>query len=191
MSFLARTALVLGIAGCACGSAPVHRGPARTTPAASTSSASPGAPARQPTFASQRSKPIYEQAVAGMRAIDALRGAPMTESLATDLGFKCADLKQLRKDLEPEPDAVIWRLRNDIERTCGFDVPLASALLEIAAIQKKRAADPTAPVDIECRALQRAIDDLGAAYIGNDSTSDVIAKDTTYCGHTDTVRRVP
>lgn len=149
------------------------------------------APSRAPTFASQRSKPIYDQALAGMRAIDTLRGAPMTRALATDLGFKCADLQEARRSLEAEPDPVVWRLRSDIERTCAFDVPIASAFLEIDLIQRKRADDPTANVDGECRALKVAIDDLGTAYIGNPNSSDVIAKDLAYCGSTDTVRRVP
>ena len=146
---------------------------------------------RTPTFASQRSKPIYEQAVAAMRAMDALRGSPVTEAVATDLGFKCADLKELGKQLEAEPDPIIWRLRSDIDRTCNFDVPLASALVEIALIQKKQASDPGADIDGECRGLKIAIADLGTAYIGNPQSSDVIAKDLTYCGSADSTRRVP
>jgi hypothetical protein len=126
-----------------------------------------------------------------MRAIDTLRGAPMTGALATELGFKCADLRQLRRSLETEPDPVVWRLRSDIERTCAFDVPIASALLEIDLIKRTRAGDPTANVDGECRALKVAIDDLGTAYIGNPKSSDIIAEELTYCGSTDTVRRIP
>jgi len=126
-----------------------------------------------------------------MRAIDVLRGSPMTEALATDLGFKCADLREMRRSLEAEPDPVVWRLRSDVDRTCAFDVPIASALLEIDVIERKRAGDSTASIDRECRALKLAIDDLGAAYVGNPKSSDVIAKDLTYCGSTDTVRRVP
>jgi hypothetical protein len=154
-------------------------------------SGSHAAPARAPTFTSQRSKPIYDQAVQGMRAIDTMRGSPMTEALATDLGFKCADLEQLRKALEPEPDPVVWRLRTDIEKTCKFDVPLASALLEIDRIQKKRAGDPNAGIDGECRALKLAIADLGTGFIGNPVASDVLGKELTYCESSDTVRRVP
>jgi hypothetical protein len=149
------------------------------------------APARAPTFASQRSKSIYDQSVEGMHAIDALRGSTMTEALATDLGFKCADLKALAKSLETEADPLVWRLRTDIHKTCEFDVPVASALFELDRIQKRRAGDPSANVQGECRALKLAIDDVGTGYIANPTASDIIDKDLTYCGTADTVRRVP
>lgn len=134
---------------------------------------------------------MYDRAVEEMRAIDALRGSAMTDALATDLGFKCADLKDLRKSLEAETDPIVWRLRTDIEKTCGFDVPIASALFEIARIQKKRAVDLGAGVEGECRALKLALADLGTAYVANPAAVEVIGKDLAYCGSTDTVRRVP
>jgi hypothetical protein len=144
-----------------------------------------------PSFASRRSQPLYQRAVDGMRAINAMRGSAMTEALATDLGFKCADLKDLRNALQSEPDPIVWRLRSDIDKTCAYDVPIASAMLELDRIQKKRAADVNADVGGECRALKLALADLGTSYLANPTAADVIGKDSMYCGATDSVRRVP
>jgi hypothetical protein len=154
-------------------------------------SASTAAPSRQPTFASTPNKAVYERAVEGMRSINALRGTAMSGGLASDLGFKCADLKDERKTLDREPDPIVWRLRTDIDKTCGYDVPLACALYELDVIQKKRASDGTAPVDLECRGLKLALADLGTAYVSNPTAMDVIGKETTYCESTDSVRRIP
>ncbi len=182
--WLACVGIVLASGGCE-----PPRASSRASHATTPSSAS--APGRAPTFASRASQPIYEQAVAGMRGIDALRGSTMTEALATNLGFKCADLKALRKKLAAEPDPVVWRLRTDIDKTCGFDVPVASGAFELSRIQKKRAGDPTAAVDRECGALKLAIEDIGTAFIANPSASDLIDKELTFCESTDVVRRVP
>jgi len=162
---------------------------AGTTTGGSTARAA--AATRPPTFVSRQSQPLYERALEGMRAIDSMRGSAMTEALATDLGFKCADLKDLRGRLQSEPDPQVWRLRASIEKTCGYDVPIASALLELDRIQKKRAADATADVSGECRILKLALADLGSGYLANPTASDVIGKDSMYCGATDSVRRVP
>jgi hypothetical protein len=176
--------VVLASAGCE-----PPRASSRGSHAGRTGSAA--VPARAPTFASQASQPVYDQAVAGMRAIDALRGTTMTEAFATDLGFRCADLKSLRKKLAAEPDPIVWRVRTDIDKTCGFDVPVASGAFELSRIQRKRAADPTAAVDGECRALKLAIEDIGTGYLANPAASDIIDKELTFCESTDVVRRVP
>jgi hypothetical protein len=126
-----------------------------------------------------------------MRGVDAMRGSAMTDALATDLGFKCADLKELRKQLTTEPDPIVWKLRSRIDKTCDYDAPIASALLAIDRIQKKRAADASADVAGECRSLKLALADLGTGYLANPTASDVIAKETTLCEGTDTVRRIP
>jgi hypothetical protein len=173
----------IAIASSACG-------PTKPPSRASHAGAS-AVPSRAPTFASQRSQPIYDHALEGMRAIDALRGSAMTEALATDLGFKCADLRSLRKSLEAEPDPVVWRLRTDIDKTCSFDVPVASAQFEIDRIQKKRAVDPGAGVEGECRALKLVIEDIGTGFIANPTAAGIIDKELLYCESADTVRRVP
>jgi hypothetical protein len=149
------------------------------------------APSKPPTFASRQSEAVYARAVLGMRAIGALRGATMTESLAMDLGFKCADLEALRKNLEAEPDPQVWRLRTDIDKTCRFDVPLATGQFELSRILKKRAGDSTAAIDGECRALKLAIEDIGNGYLANPASSDLIDQELQVCETGDTVRRVP
>lgn len=160
-------------------------GTSRPTTAAAAS------PTRAPTFVSPKSKPVYDRAIEEMRAVDTMRGSAMTDALATDLGFKCADLKELRKQLATEPDPVVWKLRSRIDKTCDYDAPIASALLAIDRIQKKRAADASADVAGECRSLKLALADLGTGYLANPTASDVIAKETTLCEGSDTVRRIP
>jgi hypothetical protein len=149
------------------------------------------AAAREPAFRSAKNKPVYDEALEGMHAIDALRGKPMSDALANDLGFKCADLKDQRKVLEAEGDPLVWRLREAIAKTCGYDVPLACAFFELQAIQTKRAGDAGASVDGECRALKLALSDLGTAYVSNPAAADVIGKETMYCEGADSVRRIP
>jgi hypothetical protein len=193
----ARWVVLLGIAvtSLACDPPPTTaRTPTRTTAGTTTTTAGiarGSASTRAPTFASRQSQPLYERALEGMRAIDSMRGSAMTEALATDLGFKCADLKDLRGRLQAEPDPQVWRLRSSIDKTCGYDVPIASALLELDRIQKKRAADATADLSAECRILKLALADLGTGYLANPTASDVIGKDSMYCGTTDSVRRLP
>ena len=77
-----------------------------------------------------------------MAVVDGLRGSVMTETLVRDLGFKCADLRQIQKELSAERDPIVWQLRARIGKTCGFDAPIASALMAIADIEKKRAGGP-------------------------------------------------
>ena len=192
----ARWVALLGIAATslACEPLPATGRTASGARAGATTTASTArgaATTRPPTFVSRQSEPFYQRALDGMRAIDAMRGSAMTEALATDLGFKCADLKDLRGRLQSEPDPQVWRLRASIEKTCGYDVPIASALLELDVIQKRRAADATADVTAPCRLLKLALADLGTGYLANPTASDVIGKDSMYCGATDSVRRVP
>jgi hypothetical protein len=153
--------------------------------------AAPAAPTREPVFSARTSKPDYARGLAAMRAMNALRGTAMTEALATDLGFKCADLKAVAAKLAAERDPLVFKLRSDIDRTCGFDVPLACARLEVQVIEKKRASDPSAALDRECSTLKLAIGDTGSGYLQNPAVLEVGDKYLTYCGTTDGVRRIP
>ncbi len=147
--------------------------------------------AREPAFASPRSRPVYERAAVDLAAMNALRGTPMTEGFATDLGFKCSALREAQKGLAGEHDPLVSALVARIDKTCNFDVPLASALFELQRIQAKRAADPGADLKHECAGLRLAIGDVGSRYVENPRVVDVIGKDLSYCGSTDTVRVVP
>ncbi len=169
-------ALAALVAGC---EEPAKSGRATRAPAT--------VPTREPVFASRASKADYDRGVAGMRAMNALRGTVMTEALATDLGFKCADLKSVAAKLATEKDPIVWRLRTDIDRTCSFDVPLACARLEVQIIERKQGA----PVDRECSTLKLAIGDFGSGYLQNPAVLELGDKFLTYCGTGDTVRRVP
>jgi hypothetical protein len=146
---------------------------------------------REPVFAARASKPTYDRAVDGMRALDALRGSVMNEALASDLGFKCADLVSLAGKLASERDPIVWRLRTDIDKTCKFDVPVACARLEVQIIERKHASDPNAPLDRECAALKLAIGDTGSGYLQNPTVLAVGDKYLTYCEVTEGVRRIP
>jgi hypothetical protein len=136
-------------------------------------------------------KAEYERGLAGLRAMDAVRGKLMTEALATDLDFKCTDLKAVAAKLAAERDPLVWRLRTDIQKTCSFDVPLACGQLEVQAIERKRAGDPTASVDRECTALRMAIGDTGAGYVENPAVVDLGASLVRYCGQVTEVRQLP
>jgi hypothetical protein len=151
----------------------------------------PAAPTREPIFAEHASKPEYDRGLAAMRAMNALRGTVMTPALATDLGFKCADLKGVAAKLAAERDPLVWKLRTDIDRTCNFDVPIASARLEVQTIEQKRASDPSAALDRECSTLKLAIGDTGSGYLQNPAVLELGDKYLTYCGTTDGVRRIP
>jgi hypothetical protein len=160
------------------GVAPSQAGDART-------------PAREPVLSSRANKAVYDRGTEGMRAMNALRGSVMSEALATDLGYKCADLKSIAGKLADERDPIVWRLRTDIDRTCGFDVPIACARFEVQVMEKKRATESGATLDRECAALKLAIGDTGSLYLQNPAVLEVGDKYLTYCGSTDSVRRVP
>jgi hypothetical protein len=150
------------------------------------------AAAREPVFAVPSKKSDYDRARAIFREIDGLRGATMTEALATELAFKCSNLRAAQTSLAGERDPIVWRVRSDIDKTCGFDVPLASALFEIDRIEKKRAGAPDASLKSECLGLRLAIGDIGSAYIENPAVTQVGGKFSAYCeAGSDSVRTVP
>jgi hypothetical protein len=164
----------------------------RSTQSRGSSTAATRASKREPKFDMWSNKAEYERGLAALHAMDALRGKLMTEALATDLDLQCADLKAVAAKLAAERDPLVWRLRTDIQKTCTFDVPLACGQLEVQAIQRKRAGDPTASVDRECTALRMAIGDTGAGYLENPAVVDLGASLVRYCGEaTVEVRRLP
>jgi hypothetical protein len=146
---------------------------------------------REPVFTNRKSKADYDRGVAGLRAMDAMRGRLMTDAMATDLEFKCADLRDVQTRLAAERDPVVWRMRTTIDKTCRFDVPLACARFEVDRIAKKRAGDPTADLKGECNSLRIALGDVGQGYLENPPVVDAGAKFLTYCGDSsDTVKVV-
>jgi hypothetical protein len=159
--------------------------------------AAAGPPSREPTFAVRASKTEYDKGLAGLHGLDSLRGTVMTQALATDLGFKCAELKEVGKRLVAESDPLVWRLRSDIDKTCGFDVPIACARFEVQSIERKRAGSPGAAVERECSSLKLAIGDTASKYLQNPAVLDLGDKFLTYCGTggtggaDDGVRRIP
>lgn len=191
--------VLLGVAllGSACDEPATRAGARRPRHAESAGAAAgvpvgvPAGPTREPVFTSHASKAEYERGLAGMRGLNALRGTVMTEALATDLGFKCADLKAVAAKLAAERDPLVFKLRSDIDRTCSFDVPIACARLEVKVIEQKRASDSGASLDRECSTLKLAIGDTGSGYLQNPAVLEVGDKYLTYCGTTDGVRRIP
>jgi hypothetical protein len=148
------------------------------------------APGREPVFANQRKKADYDRGVAGMRAIDALRGRRMDDAMATDLEFKCATLRDVQTQLATERDPIVWRLRTTIDKTCRYDVPLACALFAIDRMERKRAGDPSADLKGDCNGLRIALGDVGSGYLENPPVVDAGAKFLSYCGSADTVKVV-
>ena len=147
---------------------------------------------REPVFTVASKKDDYERGRRGLGAIDAMRGSVMTEAMATDLGYKCADLRSIDRILTSERDPLVWRLRTDIEKTCDLDVPLVSAMFEIDRIEKKRAREPGASLRGECLGLKLAIGDIGSSFVENPAVVEVGGKFSTYCeGSGDSVRRMP
>jgi len=147
-------------------------------------------PGREPVFANPRKKADYDRGVAGMRAIDALRGHRMDDAMATDLEFKCATLRDVQTQLATERDPIVWRLRTTIDKTCRYDVPLACALFAIDRMERKRAGDPSADLKGDCNGLRIALGDVGSGYLENPPVVDAGAKFLSYCGNADTVKVV-
>jgi len=143
------------------------------------------APGREAVLSSPANKAEYDRGRALLGSLDALRGSAMTEALATDLGFKCANLRASAKALMEERDPLVWQFRSDVDRTCGLDVPLACALFDVDRIEKKRAGQAGASVKGECLGLRLAIGDFGSAYLDNPDVVAVAGKLATYCGPSD------
>jgi hypothetical protein len=163
----------------------------RPTPAAP--NAARAARTREPIFVSRASKVHYDRGVAALGAMNSLRGATMTDALATKLGFECADLKAVAAKLASERDPAVWRLRTDIDKTCNFDVPVATARLAVQNIEHLRATDSGASVERDCASLKLAIGDTGSGYLQNPVVLQLGDKFLTYCErqYGDTVRRIP
>lgn len=148
------------------------------------------APGRDPVFANPRKKADYDRGLAGMRAIDAYRGHRMDDAMATDLEFRCATLREVQAQLATERDPIVWRLRSTIDKTCRYDVPLASALFAIDRMASKRAHDPGADLKGDCNGLRIALGDVGSGYVENPPVVDAGSKYLAYCGSADTVKVV-
>ncbi len=137
--------------------------------------------AREPVFADRTKEADYKEArrrlfailAAGQRGIDPKQGA--------ELGFECASLRTPEKSLAGEQDPLIQRLVADIEKTCAFDLPLATAKAELLVIVKKKKADASASTRSECLGMQIALGDIGGVYASNPDVVEVGGKYATYC----------
>jgi hypothetical protein len=145
---------------------------------------------REPTLDVPQHKATYDRGMAGLGALDQLRGTSMSASFASDLGFKCAGLREVAKGLAGERDPLVIRLTSRIDKTCNYDVPLASALFELTEIEARKRDDPSADVKKQCVGLKLAIGDFGSAYLENPKVVDVIGKDLSFCGASDDTVRV-
>jgi hypothetical protein len=138
-------------------------------------------PEREVVLTNPQLRPAFERARDAVRAMKALFGKPMTPELATDLQFKCADMKGAKAKLEREDDPIVQRVRADVDLLCGLEVPVASAKMEIARIEQKKKEDSDANVKRECTGLKLALGDLGPQYATNPLVVDLGAKFATLC----------
>jgi hypothetical protein len=139
-------------------------------------------PAREPVFSDRTKQADYDHAVAAVADVRRALAGGLDPRATTELGFRCASLRTQEKGLATESDPLVGRVIADIEKTCGLDVPLASARVEIAQIERKRAEDGHASIRGECLGLKLAIGDVGAPYASNPDVADVGGKFAQYCG---------
>jgi hypothetical protein len=138
--------------------------------------------AREPTFADRSKRDDFDRARASLAELQRVLATGLDSRQTSALGFQCASLRSLQKSLLSESDPLVGRVVADIEKACGFDVPLASAQVEIAQIEAKRKADgPSANVKGECLGLKLAIGDIGSAYSSNPEVADIGGKFAAYC----------
>ena len=156
-----------------CDEPPVHT----VTPA---SAAAVPLSVRMPVFADRMKQVPFER---GRARLESIRATLLSPSLAsaqtTMLGFECASLRAEQKALATEADPVVIRFIADVERTCGLDVPLATAYAEIRSIALKRQSH--ASVKSECFGLKVAIGDFGAQYTSNPQVAEVGGKFAAWC----------
>lgn len=147
----------------------------------------PAGPAREPEFAEHTKRADYDRGRKILAEMRAHTGSEMTLSLASELGFKCADLRGVQKSLAHERDPLVSRVIADIEKMCGLDVPLATAQLEAESIEAKRKRSASAggaerpDVKRECKGLEMAIGAIGAQYTSNPDVVAVGGKYAEYC----------
>ena len=139
------------------------------------------APAREPVFVDRTKQADYEKGRAALAEITQALAAGVDARATTELGFRCASLRDKEKSLASETDPLVGRFIADVEKTCGLDVPLASARAEIREIEAKRAQDASASVRGECLGLKLAVGDIGPAYADNPDVVEVGGKYATYC----------
>ena len=147
----------------------------------------PTGPAREPEFAEHTKRADYDRGRKILAEMRAHTGSEMTLSLASELGFKCADLRGVQRSLSRERDPLVSRVIADIEKMCGLDVPLATAQLEAESIEAKRKRSANAggaerpDVKRECKGLEIALGAIGAQYTSNPDVVAVGGKYAEYC----------
>ena len=140
------------------------------------------APARRPVFADRTKEADYDHARATLAEILQAGARGIDSRQATELGFKCASLRGSEKSLASEQDPLVVRLVADIGKTCGFDLPVATAKVEILRIEARRKTEgPAVNVKGECLGLKLAIGDIGSVYLSNPDVVDLGGKYPTYC----------
>jgi len=130
--------------------------PAPATPAAPAPAAAPSTAARAPVFTDRKKQATYERAAGRLESIRAALLSPnLDEAKTTELGFECASLRADKDALATETDPAVRRLIGDVTRMCGMDVPLATAYVELHAIEIKRLSNGN--VKNECFGLKVAM----------------------------------
>jgi hypothetical protein len=149
--------------------------------------ATPTAPLREPEFADHTKRAEFDRGRKILAEMRASTGHEMTLSLASELGFKCADLRGVKKSLAAEKDPLVSRVIADVDKMCGLDVPLATAQLEVQTIEEKRRRSANAggaerpDVKRECKGLEIALGEMGAQYTSNPDVVEVGGKYAEYC----------
>jgi hypothetical protein len=156
---------------------PSARAPSAPAPAASSGS-------RMPVFVDRKKQTPFERGRARLLTIrDALLSPSLSEAKTTELGFECASLGAERLALAAETDPLVDRFRADAQRTCGLDVPLATAYVELHAIELKRLSN--GGVKTECFGLKVALRDFAAEYVDNPTVTEIKGKYDAWCRTTE------
>jgi hypothetical protein len=131
-------------------------------------------------FADRTKQAPFERGVKRLEGIrSALLSPTLGEAQTTELGFECASLRADKDAVASETDPIVRRFIADVGRMCGFDVPLATAYVELHAIEVKRLSNGS--VKSECFGLRVAMKDFGPAYKENPQVTEVAAKFTAWC----------
>jgi hypothetical protein len=139
---------------------------------------------RMPVFVDRMKQVPFERGRARMESIRASLLSPsLSQAQTTALGFECASLRAEQLALAKETDPLLARFRADVDKTCGLDVPLATAYAELRSIEQKRQSHLN--VKSDCLGLKVALGDFGAQYTSNPMVAEIGGKFATFCNTSD------
>jgi len=152
-----------------------------TTETQETSPATPlTVSARAPVFADRTKQVTYDHGKARLGTIRTILLSPgLSPAQTAELGFECASLRSDRDAVAAEQDPIVVRFVADVDKTCGLDVPLATAYAELRAIDAKRVSG--ASLKSECLGLKVALGDFAPKYLSNPEVTEVGGKYATFC----------